>query len=119
MDEIMRLQKQLDQQRENQLKASQKGIKPLFDMSNIVHVLEKKSESSEDKATHERAYWVELTRKALGTHWKTKKEYTFGMVNGLTRSWSMEKIRDRYEYCTKHVNCEFSKAWFGIRKKEK
>ena len=107
-------QKQLLQMRENEGKRNIE--KPLFSIDNFVQ--KEEPESSEDKAPHERAYYVELTRKALGIHWKTKKEYSFGQVNGLTKGWSKELIRDRYEYCTKHVNCEFGKAWFGIRKKD-
>lgn len=76
-------------------------------------------QNSEDKAKHERAYWVELTRKALGIHWKTKKEYTFGNINGLTRKWSIAEIRDRYLYISKHATCPFSMAWFGMIKQDK
>lgn len=95
------------------------NTKEKVDLFSMDQFIEKKApESSEDKAPHEKAYWVEMTRKALGIHWKTKKEYSFGQVNGLTKTWSMEKIRDRYEYCTKHTNCEFGKAWFGMRKRD-
>lgn len=73
--------------------------------------------ASEDKAKHERAYYVELTRKALGTHWKTGKPYTFGQVNGLTRGWSVAQLRERYFYCEKY-GTPFSKVWFGMRKQE-
>lgn len=74
-----------------------------------------KQQQSEDKAKHERAFWVEKTRKALGIHWKTGKPYTYGQVNGLTRSWSVYQIRDRFIYCEKYGN-PFSKVWFGMRK---
>lgn len=73
---------------------------------------------SEDKAKHERAYWIEKTRKALGIHWKTKKEYTFGQVNGLTRKWSVYQIRDRFLYVEKNADI-FGKVWFGMIKQEK
>lgn len=91
-------------------------------LGEIFEKLEKEKKTkpvaSEDKAKHERAYWVELTRKALGDHWKTKKPYTFGVVNGLTRKWPIAKIRDRYLYCQKQ-NGEFSFIWFGMRKQDK
>ncbi len=72
---------------------------------------------SEDKAKHERAYWIEKTRKAFGIHYKTKKEYTFGQVNGLTRNWSVCQIRDRFLYCEKNADI-FGKVWFGMRKQD-
>lgn len=72
--------------------------------------------ASEDKAKHERAYYVELTRKALGTNLKGKP-YTFGQVNGLTRKWSTQKLRERYYYCQKADI--FGKVWFGMRKQDK
>lgn len=73
---------------------------------------------SENKAKHERAYWVELTRKELGTN-QDGDEYTFGQINGLTSNWKLSKLRDRYNYCKKHANCSFPKAWWGIRKRDK
>lgn len=75
-------------------------------------------EASEDRAPHKRAYWVELTRKALGDN-RQGKPYSFGQINGLTSNWSVQKLRDRYFYCKKHANCSFPKAWFGMRKKDK
>lgn len=72
-------------------------------------------QKSEDKAKHERAYWVEKTRKALGVNLQGK-EYSFGQVNGMTRHWTKYKIRDRFLHCEKHSN--FPKVWFGMRKKE-
>lgn len=90
-------------------------------IGDLMKRFEKREEpvNSEDKAKHERAYYIELTRKELGNHWKTKKPYTFGMINGLTKNWSILKIKDRYFYCKKHANCEFGKAWFGLRLQDK
>lgn len=73
---------------------------------------------SEDKANCERSFWIEKTRKALGKHWKTGKEYTFGQVCGLTRKWSVEKLRDRFLYCEKKTG-EFGWIWFGVIKRDK
>jgi len=68
-----------------------------------------------DDATHARAKWVEATRQMLGLDMKGKP-YTFGRINGLTKKWSVEKIRDRYYYCKKQNKCAF--VWWGVRKQE-
>ena len=69
-----------------------------------------------DDAPHLRAKWVEATRVMLGKDQKGK-DYTFGRINGLTKKWSVELIRDRYYYCIKLSNSAM--VWWGLRKKDK
>lgn len=69
-----------------------------------------------DDAPHHRAKWVEATRQMLGKD-QNGKEYTFGRINGLTKTWSVEQIRDRYYYCSKITNP--AKVWWGLRKQDK
>lgn len=73
-------------------------------------------QNSEDRATHERAYYVELTRKMLGNN-LNGKPYTFGQVLGMTKDWSISQLRDRFFYCSKRDKPPV--VWFGMRKKDK
>lgn len=68
-----------------------------------------------DDAKHERAKWVEATRQMLGKD-QHGNAYTFGRINGLTKTWAISKIRDRYFYCKKQPRPAF--VWWGIRRKE-
>lgn len=67
-------------------------------------------------APHERAYWVEETRKMLGMDLKGRP-YTFGRINGLTRDWKVEWIRDIYLEATHSKNP--AKFWWWCRKESK
>lgn len=68
-----------------------------------------------DDANHERAKWVEATRQMLGNDMQGKP-YTFGRILGLTKSWDVTLIRDRYYYCVKQNKPAF--VWWGIRKQD-
>lgn len=95
-----------------------KGMEDLLaDFNKRQEEAKKNEQPSENKAVHERAYWVELTRKALGKN-KNGKPYTFGQINGLTRDWSVQKLSYRYQYCTKQEGA-FGFIWFGMRKQDK
>jgi len=78
---------------------------------------ESKSEPSENKATHKRAYWVEKTRKALGTK-ENGETYSFGQVNGLTSNWTVNKIKRRFNECKK-ADIPFAPLWHWKRNQEK
>lgn len=115
---IKQAQLQLEQKRRNIAQDNkEKALTSIADILNRQN-FKKTPQKPEDKAVHQRAYWVELTRQSLGKHWKTHKDYTFSHINGLTKSWSVEKIKNRYLYIKKYAKCEFSKAWFGMRKKD-
>jgi len=78
---------------------------------------ESKSEPSENKAPHKRSYWVEKTRKALGTKQNGEK-YSFGQVNGLTSDWSVNKIKSRFNECSK-ADIPFAPLWWHLYNEEK
>ena len=58
---------------------------------------------------HERAYWIEETRKKLGIPFKS---VLFKTIN-----WKVEWIKDMYLTCKNSEN--FGKMWWGIQKKYK
>lgn len=115
--ELEQAQQRLLQQRQNE-EAQGYSTPKLKTLGDMLHRFEERPKESEDKAPHERAYWIEKTRKALGNHWKTGKPYSFGQINGLTKGWSVYKIRDRFFYCEK-ADKEFGFVWFGMRKQDK
>jgi len=78
---------------------------------------ESKTKKSEDKAPHKRSYWVEKTRKELGTK-QNGEEYSFGQINGLTSDWSVNKIKRRFNECQK-ADIPFAPLWHWKRNKEK
>lgn len=56
---------------------------------------------------HERALWVDETAKMLGK--------PFGQINGLTRKWSIQKIRDQYLEANK-FDKNPAALWWKLRK---
>lgn len=77
---------------------------------------QKTDKKSEDKAPHRRSYWVEKTRKKLGTK-QNGQQYSFGQVNGLTSDWSVNKIKRRFNECKK-ADIPFAPLWHWKRNNE-
>jgi hypothetical protein len=92
------------------------GLEKITTKESAKEYLRNKNIKSEDKAKHERAYFIEKTRKALGQDQKGIW-YTFERVNGICKTWSTELIRDRFLLAEKYGK-DFPKIWFGIRKNE-
>ena len=78
-----------------------------YEPQRVMRKIEFKAPVVKKGPNSERAYWVDMTAKKLNK--------PFVQVLGLTRDWPIRWLQEMYAICDQSDN--FSRLWFGLRKK--